>query len=228
MINSKEKRSFLLTGESVVLEDDLMDDSGSGLPEADSVLGSGRGEEVVDLLVHVLGPGQILLALDLGLDQVIAVDRGGHGDLGQPGGDELEHGHLRGGVLHGDAVGPEAEVALAPHDVLVGGVVQVGVEDLLGEGEGAVEPGLDRLEVGDEALVGEGGVLVELGHGHGGNAGGVEGRPGGGQGGGWRRAEAESLKDGFVTRQSFTSVLSFCLKNVMSGNRIDKRYKTSL
>lgn len=38
------------------------------------------------------------------LDQVVAVDGGGHHGLGQAGGDELQHGHLGGGVLHGHAV----------------------------------------------------------------------------------------------------------------------------
>ena len=51
---------------------------------------------------------------DLGLDEVVAVDRGGHGDLGQAGGHELEQRHLGGGVLHGDAVGVEVGVAAAP------------------------------------------------------------------------------------------------------------------
>ena len=76
-----------------------MDDSGSGFPESDSVLGSGRGQEVVDLLVEVLGPVQILLALNLSLDQVVAVDGGGDRHLGETRRDELEHGHLGSGVL---------------------------------------------------------------------------------------------------------------------------------
>ena len=76
-----------------------MNDSGARFPEADAVLGSGRGQEVVDLLVEVLGPVQILLALNLGLDQVVAVDGGGHRHLGETRRDELEHGHLGSGVL---------------------------------------------------------------------------------------------------------------------------------
>ena len=52
-----------------------MNDSGSGFPESHTVFGSGRGEEIVDFFVHFLGALQILFALDLGLDQVIAVNR---------------------------------------------------------------------------------------------------------------------------------------------------------
>ena len=58
-----------------------MNDAAARFPESNSVLGSRRGEEVVHLLVDVLGPGQVLVALDLRLDQVVAVDGGGNGDL---------------------------------------------------------------------------------------------------------------------------------------------------
>ena len=96
------------TGEGVVLQDDLMDDSTAGLPEADSVLGSGRGEEVVDFFVEIFGALQILLALNLGLDQMVTVDGGGNGHLGQSRGNELEHRHLSGSVLHGHTVRAES------------------------------------------------------------------------------------------------------------------------
>ena len=58
-----------------------MNDATARFPESNSVLGSRCGEEVVHLLVDVLGPGQVLVALDLRLDQVVAVDGGGNSDL---------------------------------------------------------------------------------------------------------------------------------------------------
>ena len=70
-----------LTREGVVLQDDLMNNAASWFPEPDSVLGTGSGEEVVHLAVDILGPGQVLVALDLGLDQVVAVDGGGDSHL---------------------------------------------------------------------------------------------------------------------------------------------------
>ena len=70
-----------LTREGVILEDDLMDDAAAWFPEPDSVLGAGGGQEVVHLAVDVLGAGQVLVALDLGLDQVVAVDGGGDSNL---------------------------------------------------------------------------------------------------------------------------------------------------
>ena len=70
-----------ITRESVVLEDDLMDDAAARLPEPYPVLGTGGGQEVVNLLVDILGPGQILVSFNLSLDQVVAVDRGGDRDL---------------------------------------------------------------------------------------------------------------------------------------------------
>lgn len=95
-----------------------MDDARARLPESNSVLGTCRGQKVVDLLVDVLGPLQILLALDLGLDQVIAMDCGWHCHFGQARGDELEHSHLSCSVLHGNPVRSKTEVALPTLDIL--------------------------------------------------------------------------------------------------------------
>lgn len=92
------------SGEGVVLEDDLVDDTGSGLPETDTVLGRGGGKEVVDLLVDVLGSGKVLKTLDLGLNQVVAVDGGGDSGLGHTGRHELKDGHLGGGILAGNSL----------------------------------------------------------------------------------------------------------------------------
>jgi hypothetical protein len=120
------------SGEGVVLEDDLMDDTGSGLPETDAVLknverrkqrelwsvssrgeaggrremylGGGGSQEVVNLLVDVVGSGKILDTSDLGLDQVVAVDGSGDGSLGETGRHELEDGHLGSSILAGDSL----------------------------------------------------------------------------------------------------------------------------
>ena len=51
--------------------------------------------------------------------------------LGETTADELQHGHLRGGVLHCHSVGPQAEVAVPAVNVLAGGLVKVRVKDLL-------------------------------------------------------------------------------------------------
>jgi hypothetical protein len=69
-------------------------DTGSWLPEADSVFGTGSGKEVVDLLVDVNSSSQILHTADLGLDQVITVDGSGDSGLGKTGRHELQDGHL--------------------------------------------------------------------------------------------------------------------------------------
>ena len=52
-----------------------MNDATAGFPETNSVFGSSSGEEVVHLLVHLLGALQVLLSLDLRLNEVVAVDR---------------------------------------------------------------------------------------------------------------------------------------------------------
>ena len=95
-----------------------MDDAAARLPEADAVLGTSGGEEVVDLAVDVLGARQVLVAAELGLDQVVAVDGRGHLDFGQARRDELQHGHLGRRVLHGHAVRSQLQIRRAAHNVL--------------------------------------------------------------------------------------------------------------
>lgn len=73
-------------------------------------------------------------------DEMIAVDGGGHGDLGQTGGYKLKHGHLSGGVLHRYTVRPQSQVRLASLNLLRLRVVQVRVEHLLRESQGPVQP----------------------------------------------------------------------------------------
>lgn len=73
-------------------------------------------------------------------DEMIAVDGGGHGDLGQTGRYELQHGHLSGGVLHRYTVRPQSQVSLASLNLLRLRVVQVRVEHLLRESQGPVQP----------------------------------------------------------------------------------------
>ena len=85
--------------------------------------------------------------------------------LGQPEADELQHGHLGSGVLHGHPVRPQPQVAGASLNVLTRGVIQMGVEDLFSLVNGSIQPRLDHLEVLDELLLGHEGLLVELGHG---------------------------------------------------------------
>ena len=103
-------------GERVLLEHDLVDDPGARLPEPDPVLRRHRAEELVDLRVHVERALQVDVGADPGLDEVVAVHGGRHLDRAEPRGHELEQRHLRGGVLHRDAVGPVVGVVDAALD----------------------------------------------------------------------------------------------------------------
>ncbi len=62
---------------------------------------------------------------------MVTVDGGGHGHFRQAAADELEHRHLGCSVLHGHAVGMQTEVSAAAVDLLVVGVFEVAVHDLL-------------------------------------------------------------------------------------------------
>jgi hypothetical protein len=68
------------TGEGIVFEDDLVDDTGARFPEAEAVFGGSGSQKVVDFLVDVDSALKILDTTDLSLDQVVAVD--GRGDGG--------------------------------------------------------------------------------------------------------------------------------------------------
>lgn len=82
------------TGEGIVFEDDLMDDTRARFPEAEAVFSGGGSQKVVNLLVDVDSALKILDATDLCLDQVVAVDGCGDGGGVHTGGHELEDGHL--------------------------------------------------------------------------------------------------------------------------------------
>ena len=150
------------TGEGIVLEEDLVDDTRAGLPESDVVLGAGAGEEVVDLLVDANGALEILGTANLGLNQVVAVDGAGVGDRGHAGRHELEDSHLCGGILAGNTVGSQLEIGNATLDLLAVGVIQVRVENLLGVGERAVEAGTHDGEVLRHLLVVDEVVLLPV------------------------------------------------------------------
>ena len=100
---------------------------------------------------------EVDVGADARLDEVVAVHGGRHLHRGQAGGHELEQRHLRGGVLHGHAVGSVVGIVDGPFDADGGGVVGVGEQHLLGKGQGTAEPatgigqrprelGVDRLD----------------------------------------------------------------------------------
>jgi hypothetical protein len=127
------------TWESVVLEENLVDDTRSWLPETNVVLGASSGKEVVNLLVDVDSAGKILGATNLGFDKMVAVDGGWVGDGWHTGRHELHDGHLSSGVLASNAIWAKLEVGDTTLDLLVVWIIQMGVENLLGIGERAVE-----------------------------------------------------------------------------------------
>lgn len=136
------------TGEGIVFKDNLVDDTRAWLPEADTVLeidvrrlhqcvgkvthlGSRSSQEVVDLLVNVDSAREILGTANLGLNKMVAVDGGGDSGSGHARRHELEQGHLRSRILARNAVGAQLEVAHTTSDVLVCGIVEMSVKDLL-------------------------------------------------------------------------------------------------
>ena len=75
-----------------------MDDTTAWLPEPNTILLSGSGKEVVDLLVCVLGLLQVPGTANLCLNQVVTVDGRGDRHSRQATANELQHGHLHAGA----------------------------------------------------------------------------------------------------------------------------------
>ena len=69
------------------------------------------------------------------------MDGGGNSHLGQAAANELKHGHLGCGVLHGHAVRTQAKISAAAVDFLPHWIIQVTVYNLLRQSERPVEPG---------------------------------------------------------------------------------------
>jgi hypothetical protein len=126
-------------GESVVFEHHLVDDAGPGFPEPDAVLGGGRAQEVVDLLVLLDRAGDVFLGAGLRADQMVAVHGAGHGHALLARLHELQQGHLRGGVLHGHAVGTQQQLRLAALPGLRVEVIRVRHENFFGQREWTAE-----------------------------------------------------------------------------------------
>lgn len=56
------------------------------------------------------------------------------------GADELQHRHLRGRVLHGDSIRSQTEIASATNDLLLVGIIEMRIEDLLGQSQRPIQP----------------------------------------------------------------------------------------
>ena len=135
------------TGEGVVLQDNLVNDTGARLPETNVVLASGTGKEVVNFPVDVIGTGKILLTTNLGLNQVVTVDGGRGSDGGHASGHELQNSHLSSGVLASDTVGAHLEVRLSTLDVLSMRIIKVRVQNLLSVGKRAAQTLTNNVQV---------------------------------------------------------------------------------
>ena len=121
-------------GEGVVFQDDLVDDAGAGLPEADAVARRGGGQEFIHLRIGPQGVRQVLLRAAAGADQVVAMHGGGHAHGLAARAHELQQRHLGGCILHRHAVRPELAEILQRRQLAQGAaVIEMGIQDLLGK-----------------------------------------------------------------------------------------------
>ena len=120
-------------GEGVLFKGYLVNDTGAGLPKAKSIALAGIGQKGIDLGIFALGHCHVGALAFVGAYQVVAVHGYGHGGMVFLCLHELQNSHLRGGILQNHAVGVEFGVGFATGQVSVGGIVQVAVENLLGQ-----------------------------------------------------------------------------------------------
>jgi len=84
---------------------------------------------------------------------MVAMDGGGHGDALASGLHELQQGHLRRGVLHGDAVRSQIDPAAAARDVGARRIIEVSEEDLFRQRQVAAQPAAHQRETFGERCV---------------------------------------------------------------------------
>lgn len=129
--------------QSIVLQHSLMNDARAWGPKVHAVLLRRRFQEVKNLLVR-LNTGLKIVVRTLGPhDQMITVDASRDSRTLQVAGHELQQGHLSRRILHVHTVRLEAQVSAAANVASIVGVVEqrlfnvveMTVEDLLGEGE---------------------------------------------------------------------------------------------
>ncbi len=122
--------------EGVVFQNHLVDNTCTGLPEANAVFVGDRSQEVEDLVALVNRILQIRRSAYPSLDQVIAVRGGRNSYFFAARLHELKQGHLSRGILHGHAVRCKVHIGSA---ALVGfgrvALPKVGVQNLFREGQ---------------------------------------------------------------------------------------------
>ena len=121
------------TGESVIFEHYLVNDSGARLPEADAVTRGYIAQKVVNFFVCFGCRSNVLLCSFVRLYQVVTVHGGGNSHFFFSCIHELKQCHLGSRVLHSDAVGTEIYVVFTPFVVFhIALIEQVGIQNLLG------------------------------------------------------------------------------------------------
>ena len=116
-----------------MLEHHLVNDSATGAPETDAVFCGDTLQKVVHLFVGVDGNTHVDSRTYFGKDEVVAVHRGRNGGGGKASSHELQQGHLRGCILHCNAVWCEVGVAASAIHILCLRIAEVVDQNLFGQ-----------------------------------------------------------------------------------------------
>jgi len=98
----------------------------------------------------------------IGLDQMVAMHRRGHGGFIAPGLHELEQRHLSRRVLHRHTIGTQKQVGVAGMQLLISWIIKMPEQNFLCVGKRSIESLANNVQVGIDLCVG---VLDEFGRG---------------------------------------------------------------
>ena len=98
--------------EGIILKHHLVYDAGTWLPKSDSVLIRYRSEKIKNLVGFINGLLKICSCAYAGLNEVVAVNRGGHRYFFAACRHELQQGHLGRSILHGNTIGRKINVGI--------------------------------------------------------------------------------------------------------------------
>ena len=94
----------------IILQHNLMNDSGPRFPETDTITGRSRLQKIIDFPIRRLSCRQVLLHPVAGTDQMVTMYCGRHGNGIPSRIHKLEQSHLGRGILHRNPVRPEKSI----------------------------------------------------------------------------------------------------------------------
>ena len=105
------------TGKSIVFQYRLVNNTGSGFPETDSIFGRYRRKERIHFRIDIDGRPEVCICSCLGLNEVVTMDGTGYCGFVHSTHHKLEQSHLCRSILHRDAVRRKKHIILSTRKI---------------------------------------------------------------------------------------------------------------